>query len=91
VERSAVSAVPSRECFPTGRTRISYFALLASSTTHVAPRRESHMQIIRRVSDGRVDHLAVFGHLRCQWFIGDGLRFYQTADIAQLTCLGIRD
>jgi hypothetical protein len=39
------------------------------------------MQIIRRVSDGRVDHLAVFGHLRCQWFIGDGLRFYQTADI----------
>src|ERR1700734_579851 len=42
VERSAVSAVLSWECFSTERTRISYFA-----TSTCAPlRRESRMQII---------------------------------------------
>ena len=45
VERSAVSAVLPWECFSTERTRISYFALLATSTC-AALRRESHMQII---------------------------------------------
>jgi hypothetical protein len=45
VERSAVSAVLSRKCFSTERTRISYFALLATSTC-AALGRESRMQVI---------------------------------------------
>jgi hypothetical protein len=52
VERSAVSAVLPWECFSTERTRISYFALLATSTCAVSVERAACRSSTPWVSTG---------------------------------------
>ena len=56
---------PSWECFSTERTRISYFALLATSTC-AALRRESRMQIINATGLHRKSGGAEWRDLRSQ-------------------------